>query len=85
MKLGDMVLCRRTGSPVAAGTIIAFNKKGEGGMDYVHVFIEGETEIFMRYDVEVVSGRQLSDKELESVRGGMSPPVFKRWKEGQLK
>jgi hypothetical protein len=54
-------------------------------MDYVHVFIEGETEIFMRYDVEVVSGRQLSDKELESVRGGMSPPVFKRWKEGQLK
>ena len=54
MKVGDLVIYRGRGATTNVGPIIAFNKKGEGGQDYVHVLIDGLIQIYMHFDLEVV-------------------------------
>jgi len=57
MKIGDLVECfglckdRRA----VQGVIIAFNEKGEGGKEFVHVLCEGEVFVFMDFDVKVIN------------------------------
>lgn len=56
LELGDVVSCQRYASkPDCIGTIVAFNKKGEGGKEYVHVLIAGSIEVFMHFDVITIS------------------------------
>ena len=56
MKIGDLVECfgkckdRRS----VRGVVVAFNEKGEGGKDFVHVLCEGEIHVFMNFDVSVI-------------------------------
>jgi len=38
------------------GIVVGFNSKGEGGQDFVHVLVDGDIEIFMHFDLEVISG-----------------------------
>jgi len=59
MKVGDVVLCYygQSSKDVAGpdqGLIVGFNKKGEGGQDYVHVLVNGEVILFTKWDLEVV-------------------------------
>ena len=55
MKVGDLVTCQRYHSlPPVSGPIVGFNKKGEGGKEYVHVLIGGKVIVFMHFDVEVI-------------------------------
>lgn len=51
MKVGDYVVCGRYSS---RGLVVGFNKKGEGGQDFVHVLIEGEVIIFMHFDLSII-------------------------------
>jgi hypothetical protein len=59
MKIGDLVACWPQGipavSPMVRGIIVGFNKKREGGKDFVHVLCEEEVLIFMSFDIEVIS------------------------------
>ena len=58
MKIGDLV---RTLSPFMLtknplGIIVGFNKKGEGGKDFVHILMEdGTVMMFNSFDVKVVN------------------------------
>ena len=58
MKVGDLVICFpegiRTMSSLVYGIIIGFNKKGEGGKDFVKVFCEGEIMVFLSFDISLV-------------------------------
>ncbi len=51
MKVGDLV--KRVKCPWVTGIVIGFNKKGEGGKDFVHVFFNGKIHIHMVFDWEV--------------------------------
>ena len=59
MKVGDLVTCWPAGSRdmshSTTGLIVAFNCKGEGGKEFVHVFCEGRIALFMSFDIEVIS------------------------------
>ena len=59
MKVGDLVACWPRGTPetseMVKGVIVAFNEKGEGGQDFVHVLCEGTVMMFMSFDVEVIN------------------------------
>lgn len=56
MNIGDLVICKRYASkPPLKGVIVKFNKKGDGGKDFVHVLIGEKIECFMQFDIEVVS------------------------------
>ena len=59
MQIGDLVRCWPWGIPemsdMVLGVIVGFNEKGEGGKDFVHVFVGDEVLIFMHFDVEVIS------------------------------
>ena len=59
MKIGDLVFCWPLGPPgmshKASGVIVGFNKKGEGGKEFVHVLCEGVVLVFMDFDVEVIN------------------------------
>lgn len=59
MKLGDLVICY----PIpdgdflqvsTHGIIVGFNKKGEGGKDFVHVLTNGTVNIYLSYDIELL-------------------------------
>ena len=56
--IGDLVMCWPYGSrdisSIAVGVVVGFNKKGEGGRDFVHVLCEGTVIIFMSFDIEVI-------------------------------
>jgi hypothetical protein len=55
VKVGDVVVCKSEPLlPPDHGLIVAFNEKGEGGQDFVHVLIKGEVRIFMYFNVAVV-------------------------------
>lgn len=55
MKVGDLVMCQRLyGHDQSRGLVVGFNKKGEGGKEYVHVLIDEVIQVFMHYDVEVI-------------------------------
>lgn len=55
-KIGDMVICKRfVSKPPLRGLVVGYNKKGEGGQDFVHVLIDGEVSVFMHFDVEVIN------------------------------
>ena len=58
MKIGDLVEIfgnytdeRRQ----VRGIIVSFNKRGEGGKEFVHVLCEGEVHIFMDFDIKVIN------------------------------
>ena len=53
MKIGDLVMWRRGGTSVK-GIIVGFNKKGEGGKEFIHVLVDGEIQVFMEFDLEVI-------------------------------
>lgn len=56
MKKGDLVLiCGSLSRVEKKGVIVGFNKKGEGGKDYVHVLVDGSISIHMRFAIEVIS------------------------------
>ena len=59
MRIGDLVACYPLGIPGLAerviGVIVGFNEKGEGGKDFVHVFVGDEVVVFMDFDVEVIN------------------------------
>lgn len=69
MKVGDLVKAWSTVARVKVndktaeslkqfqmGIIVGFNKKGEGGKDFVHVLAEdGTVMMFNSYDIEVVN------------------------------
>ena len=55
MKVGDLVKCINPHGSGNVGTIVAFNKKGEGGEDFVHVFIDGLIQVYMNFDIEILS------------------------------
>jgi hypothetical protein len=65
MKIGDLVEIWTTSSDAIRrstdkfkekkGVIVGFNKKGEGGKDYVHVLIDGEVCVFMKFAIEVIN------------------------------
>ena len=49
LKLGDLVEFTLTGE---VGTVVGFNKKGEGGKEFVHVLIEGEVRIALSFHIK---------------------------------
>ena len=57
MKIGDLVKCHGVLglSKTVIGTIIGFNEQGEGGKDFVHVLYNGEIQVFMEFDIEVIN------------------------------
>ena len=60
MKIGDLVSWwpknRSDNTPTRIrGIIIGFNKKGEGGKDFVHVLHDGNIMVLMSFDVEVIN------------------------------
>ena len=55
MKVGDLVIYRGRGATNGIGPIVAFNKKGDGGSDFVHVFVDGTIQIYMHFDIEILS------------------------------
>ena len=65
MKIGDLVEIWTTSSDAIRRStdkfkekkcvIVGFNKKGEGGKDYVHVLIDGEVCVFMKFAIEVIN------------------------------
>ena len=59
MKVGNLVICQRhSETNWHEGLIVGFGTKGEGGKDYVHVLIDGNVEVFMRFNVEVVTKKK---------------------------
>ena len=58
MKIGDLVVCYPNGSPdiatAATGIVVGFNKKGEGGKDFVHILANGTVGIYLSYDIELL-------------------------------
>lgn len=55
MKVGDLVRVYRHAAVVwGEGPIVGFNKKGSGGQDYVHVLIDGNVEVIIKINVEVI-------------------------------
>ena len=59
MKIGDLVWgYQQIPGPAVEriqGLVVGFNKRGEGGKEYVHVFMDGKVNIYMRHNLEVVS------------------------------
>ncbi|MAI57590.1 MAG: hypothetical protein CML56_01145 [Rhodobacteraceae bacterium] len=65
MKIGDLVEIWTTETELGRlanhqlinpkGVIVGFNKKGDGGKDYVHVLIDGKVSVFMRFAIEVIN------------------------------
>jgi len=58
VKVGDLVIAVSTVDyyEAAPGIIISFNKKGEGGKDFVHVLAaDGTIMMFNFFDIEVIS------------------------------
>ena len=53
MKKGDLVDCYWA-SRWKIGIIVGFNKKGEGGKEFVHVFINGNIVIFQTHDLRKI-------------------------------
>ena len=61
MKVGDLVRC---GPSWSEGIIVGFNKKGEGGKDYVHILVDGSVGVYLSFGVEVVDeGRRYRQVE----------------------
>ena len=61
MKLGDLVKAYSTTmhQVCTVGIIVAFNKKGEGGKDFVHILAEdGTIMVFNAFDVEVINANR---------------------------
>jgi len=59
VKKGDIVICLHDQAPdqtssSAFGIVVGFNKKGEGGHDFVHVLIDKEVRVYMFCDLQVV-------------------------------
>ena len=58
MKIGDLVKCRPQAlSPISVesmGVIVGFNKKGEGGKDFVHVLCDGHIYVLLSFTVDVI-------------------------------
>tara|TARA_A100001515_G_scaffold73177_1_gene58170 strand:+ start:559 stop:735 length:177 start_codon:yes stop_codon:yes gene_type:complete len=55
MKVGDLVVISEPGGIQKQGLVVGFNKKGEGGKDYVHVMVEGTINVFLSFNVEVIN------------------------------
>ena len=57
MKIGDLVTVYPSfvGGVETTGVIVGFNKKGEGGKDFVHVLCEGKIVIFLSFDIRVMN------------------------------
>jgi len=66
MKIGDIVQAYSTAlSEMPIGIVVGFNKKGEGGQDYVHVLTNcGEVEVFLS-EVLVVVDKESSQDEID--------------------
>lgn len=64
MKPGDIVVCpypdpdhpprKNNDKPDVVGVIVGFNKKGEGGHDFVHVLVDNKVHVYMFCDLEVI-------------------------------
>tara|TARA_A200000159_G_scaffold49127_1_gene45315 strand:- start:4007 stop:4180 length:174 start_codon:yes stop_codon:yes gene_type:complete len=54
MKAGDIVRVPRGPAGWTEGLIVGFGEKGEGGKDYVKVLVDGNIEIYMSFNIEVI-------------------------------
>ena len=58
MKIGDLVVCySKSSSDItkpSPGIVVGFNKKGEGGKDFVHILVNGTIGVYLSYDVELL-------------------------------
>ena len=58
MKIGDLAeVCLDTGDLYprpAYGLIVGFNKKGLGGKEYVHLYVNGNCEVFLKFEIKLV-------------------------------
>ena len=52
MKTGDLLVVTTKEKQWEYGILIGFNKKGEGGKDFVHVFVDRQIRIYLRHEVE---------------------------------
>lgn len=61
MKIGDLVICTPQPTPQilkdTTGVIVGFNQKGDGGKQFVHVYIAGQIYIVLSFTVVVVKKR----------------------------
>tara|TARA_Y100001973_G_C5177828_1_gene323115 strand:+ start:1078 stop:1260 length:183 start_codon:yes stop_codon:yes gene_type:complete len=56
IQVGDLVVISATDNrPEKQGLVVGFNKKGEGGKDYVHVLVDGTVEVFLRFVVDIIN------------------------------
>ena len=64
LEIGDIVYLARAQAPYPAvlqpdtGLVIGFNKKGEGGKDYVHLLINGDIIVTLRFNVERINKKR---------------------------
>ena len=62
MKKGDLVRClvysKISGYEYKTGVIIGFNKKGEGGKEYVHVLCDDNIRVIPFFNVEVIDEKR---------------------------
>ena len=67
MKVGDLV--KIINNPLRlkrelSGVIVGFNKKGEGGKDFVHVLIDGDVQILHAHDVDVIKAAVMDEEAM---------------------
>ena len=56
LEIGDIVYLVQTQR--VPGLVIGFNKKGEGGKDYVHLLINGDIIVTLRFNVERINKKR---------------------------
>ena len=57
VKVGDLVIAWQWQADAPGdmpGIIIGFNKKGEGGQHYVHVWIDGAVQVYRFDDLKII-------------------------------
>ena len=57
MKIGDLVDCANVSidRSFEIGLVVGFNKKGEGGKGFVHVFILGQIHILQDFNLRDIN------------------------------
>jgi|TARA_R110000823_G_C15951164_1_gene501774 hypothetical protein len=52
VKIGDLLIVSIKVKHWEYGILMGFNKKGEGGKDFVHVLVNGKIGIYLGHEVE---------------------------------
>lgn len=63
MKVGDLVIAWQADAPGdMPGLVVGFNKKGEGGQYYVHVWVDGAVHVYLSEYLKII--RKASNKRV---------------------